>query len=189
MRIISGHYRGRTLQSPSNSSTRPLADRARESLFNILAHGYLKEDGQSRLEGAGVLDAFAGTGALGLEALSRGADLVVFFETDTEAQIALRANIAALKADHRCRVIAGDCRYAPRADRSCDLVFLSPPYHKGLAEPAWISLRAAGWIAQDALIVVELDHRESPPTPKGAILVDERQYGRVRFWFFHNSGA
>ena len=186
MRIIGGRHRGRSLRSPAGATTRPLADRARESLFNILAHGLHKADGQSRLADAVVLDAFAGTGALGLEALSRGATSAVFFEIAPEAQIALRANIAALKEGHRSRVVAGDCRYAPRADRACDLVFLSPPYHKGLAEPAWASLRTAGWVAQDALIVVELDRKEPLIAPQGTILLDERKYGRVRFLFFRD---
>lgn len=190
MRIIGGHHRGRRLQSPAGEATRPLADRARESLFNILAHRFfLDENSRSLLEGAQVVDAFAGTGALGLEALSRGAASAVFFEIEPAAQAALRANIAALKEGARSRVIAGDCRYAPKADRACDLVFLSPPYHKGLAEPAWAALRAAGWLAKAALVVAELDQGEDLAAPDGAILLEERRYGRVRFLFFQDSAS
>ena len=147
MRIISGHWRGRSIIAPPGAATRPTADRVREALFSMLA---------SRLgsfDGLRVFDGFAGTGALGLEALSRGAVHGTFVENDPAAVKALRANIDGMK-------FAADVIVAPMgaigpAPRACDLLLLDPPYGDGLAEPALVRLAERGWIAPHALISVE----------------------------------
>jgi 16S rRNA (guanine966-N2)-methyltransferase len=182
MRIVAGRYRGRRLLAPPGETVRPTSDRAREALFNILSHGRLAAEGIP-FAGAAVLDAFAGTGALGLEALSRGAAEVLFLEQDPEALATLRRNIAALDEDTRVRIIAGDATRPPRAPTACTLVLLDPPYRSGVAAMALTALDAAGWLAPDALVVVELAAREELAPPPGFILLDERVYGAARLVF------
>lgn len=147
MRVIAGRWRGRALQAPAGAATRPTSDRAREAIFSMLA---------SRLgsfEGLDVLDLFAGTGALGIEALSRGAGSACFVEADAAAVQAIKANLAALGA-------AGDVRQGPVASlgpapRAHHLIFLDPPYGQGLADPALANLQTRGWIAPGAIISIE----------------------------------
>jgi 16S rRNA (guanine966-N2)-methyltransferase len=182
MRIVGGRHRGRRLLAPPGDTVRPTSDRAREALFNILSHGRLATEGIP-FAGAAVLDAFAGTGALGLEALSRGAVEAAFIEQDREALAILRRNIAALGEADRTRIVSGDATHPPRAPSSCALVFLDPPYRSGLAAAALGALYAAGWLAPDALAVVELAAREELAPPGGFILLDERVYGGARLVF------
>ncbi len=153
MRIIAGRHRGRTLVAPSGDATRPTADRVRQALFDMLWHA--PWGGRTTIQDQLVLDAFAGTGALGLEALSRGADHCTFIESAKPALAALRTNIAACKEEARTAVLAADATRPPRARVSCGLVFLDPPYGQGLVERALAALSAAGWIAPDALVVAE----------------------------------
>ncbi len=134
MRIVAGTWRGRTLAAPPGEATRPTADRVRQALFDILLHA--PWGGREAIDGVRVLDAFAGTGALGLEALSRGAAHATFIERDHAAIAVLRANVAALGAEDRTRVIAGDVLAPPRAEAPCGLVFLDPPYGNGALPPA-----------------------------------------------------
>ena len=156
MRIIAGAWRGRTLIAPVGEATRPTADRVRQALFDRLLHASWA--GREAVEGAAVLDAFAGTGALGLEALSRGAASAVFIENDPKALLALRRNVAA--ADGKGRVIAGDA-VRPPPGQPCTLVFLDPPYGANLIAPSVAALRRAGWIAPGALIVAEFGRDEA----------------------------
>ena len=158
MRIIAGAWRGRKLVAPEGEGTRPTADRVRQALFDRLLHAAWA--GREAVEDAHVLDAFAGTGALGLEALSRGAARAVFIEKEPAALKARRLNVAA--AEGRGRVLAGDA-LRPPPGQPCSLVFLDPPYGSGLIGPAVAALSRAGWIASDALIVAELGHEETPP--------------------------
>ena len=162
---------------------RPTSDRAREALFNILSHGAFAAAGIPFADRA-VLDAFAGTGALGLEALSRGAAEAVFIENDREALVALRRNIADLGETRRTRIIPGDATRPPPALVACAVAFLDPPYASGLAAPALAALAAAHWLTQDALVVVEIGARE-PFTAAGRVspLIDERVYGAARLVF------
>ena len=132
---------------------------------------------------AAVLDAFAGTGAFGLEALSRGAAEAVFIENDRDALAALRRNIATLGETARSRIIAGDATRPPRATVACAVAFLDPPYKSGLAAPALTALAAAGWLTPDALAVVEIGAREAFLPPDGFALLDERVYGAARLVF------
>lgn len=178
MRIVAGEWRGRSLVAPPGEATRPTADRLRQAVFDMLAHAPWA--GRATLENAVVLDAFAGTGALGLEALSRGAASASFVERDRAALAALRANIAACRAESRCTVVPGDATRPPPG-RPCTLVFLDPPYGKSLVPAALSALTAAGWLAEDALIVAETGRDEAPPTEHP---LAERIHGagRVSFW-------
>ncbi|GGC45753.1 DNA methyltransferase [Siccirubricoccus deserti] len=175
MRIIGGLHRGRRLVAPAGATTRPTADRVRQALFDMLWHA--PWGGREAIEGAVVLDAFAGTGALGLEALSRGAASAHFIENDRAALAALRANIAACDEAARCRVLAGDATKPPRAPQPCTLVFLDPPYARraaaaapGLLEQALAALAAAGWIAPGALVSAEYGTPPEAPPPGFALL-------------------
>ena len=182
MRIVGGRHRGRRLVAPPGEGVRPTSDRAREALFNILSHGGFAASGLP-FAGKAVLDAFAGTGALGLEALSRGASAAVFIETEREALAALRHNIGALGEEDRAHIIAGDASRPPRATMRGAVAFLDPPYGSGLAAPALAALTGAGWLAEDALAVVEVAAREPLPLPSGFSLIDERVYGAARLVF------
>ena len=176
MRIIAGRWRGRVLAAPAGAATRPTADRVRQALFDMLAHAPW-----GGIAGKRVLDAFAGTGALGLEALSRGAAGAWFIERDRAALAALRANIAALAAEGAI-VLAGDATRPPRAPAACDLVFLDPPYGGDFGPRAVAALGAAGWIAPGAVIALELGRDEALPA-LGTMLAD-RAHGaaRVTVW-------
>ena len=179
MRIVGGRHRGRRLVAPPGVAVRPTSDRAREALFDLLSHGSLAAGGVP-FAGAAVLDAFAGTGAFGLEALSRGAAEAVFIERDRDALAALRRNVEALGEAARVRIFPGDAAHPPRGDRRCAVAFLDPPYKSGLAAPALTALDAAGWLAEDALAVVEIAAREEFAPPGGFALTDERVYGAAR---------
>ncbi len=174
MRIIAGRYKGRRLVAPPGLETRPTSDRARQALFDMLIHAPWAE---GALRGAVVLDAFAGTGALGLEALSRGAAYVTFIETGRPALAALRANVAACGADEASRVLPADARRPPPGC-ACDLVFLDPPYGQGLVPVAVAALAAAGWITSRSLIVAEVGAQE--PAPTQAALFAERRLGAAK---------
>jgi 16S rRNA (guanine966-N2)-methyltransferase len=182
MRIVAGSHRGRRLLAPPGETVRPTSDRAREALFNILSHGKLGA-GSAPYAGTAVLDAFAGTGAIGLEALSRGAAAAVFIEQDREALAILRKNVAALGEGARVQIVPGDATRPPHAPSSCSIAFLDPPYRSGLAAPALAALGAAGWLMPEALAVVEVAAREELTPPAGFSLVDERVYGAARLIF------
>jgi 16S rRNA (guanine966-N2)-methyltransferase len=158
MRIIGGAWRGRGLAAPPGAATRPTAERVRQALFDRLLHA--PWGGRPWLAAAHVLDGFAGTGALGLEALSRGAAQASFFETDRAALSALRTNIAACRAGDRCRVLAADATRPPPG-APCGLAFLDPPYGQGLAPRALAALREAGWLAAGAIVVIETGATEA----------------------------
>ena len=181
MRVIAGKHRGRKLAAPEGGEVRPTAARAREALFDILMHGRLS-DGPA-YEDAIVLDAFAGTGAFGLEALSRGARFVTFLENDRVARAVLKENIAALGETQHAAILSGDATRPPRATGPCSLAFLDPPYREDLAAPALVALGKAGWLAENALVIVELAAREDFEVPDGFALLDERRYGAARFVF------
>jgi 16S rRNA (guanine966-N2)-methyltransferase len=178
MRIIAGRHRGRRLAAPTGPTARPTADRARQALFNILAHTDLVE-----LEGAVVMDAFAGTGALGLEALSRGAAHAVFMDNNGGSLAAIHANIAMLGEQARATVLSADAATPPKASRPCTLALLDPPYHSGLVGPCLEGLARQGWLTPDALAVVEVASAEPFTPPAGFATVDERVYGAARLVF------
>jgi len=180
MRIIAGAWRGRALGAPPGHATRPTADRVRQALFDMLLHA--PWGGRNLIEGVHVLDAFAGTGALGLEALSRGAAHATFMETDRAALAALRSNVAACKAADRATLLVADATRPQAASVGCGLVFLDPPYGQDFVPRALAALRAAGWIAPAALVVSETGAEEELP---GCITpLADRTHGaaRVTVW-------
>ena len=179
MRIVAGRHRGRPLTAPPGPNIRPTSDRAREGLFNILEHGRIAGE----IEGTRVLDAFAGTGALGLEALSRGARHVTFFDNARGARIALANNIAACDEEDRTTVIAVDATKPPPTDRPVDIAFLDPPYKSGLLDPALIALDRRGWLGEATLIVAEFSSAESFTPPNFLEEADFRKYGAAQILF------
>lgn len=178
MRLVAGRFKGRVLAAPEGSTTRPTADRVRESLFNILAHG------EPALRGARVADVFAGSGALGLEALSRGAGHVSFFESAPAAAAVILGNVKKLGCEKEAALIRQDALKPPKASEPCQFLLLDPPYKSGLAIPALVALLAQGWIAPDARIIVEVAAAEGFKSPLPDFpIVDERRYGAARLVF------
>lgn len=184
MRIVAGKFRGKALSSPSDDSVRPTSDRARESIFNILG---------SRLgpvlDGKRVLDLFAGTGALGFEALSRGAAHVTFVDTGAEARGLIRDHIQAFGAAGITKLLRRDATAlgTPGTFGQFDLVFLDPPYGKGLGELALVEIATHGWLAPEATLVWEESADVEVTVPDRFTLEDTRDYGaaRVRFMTFN----
>lgn len=179
MRITGGSHRGRPLAVPAGRTTRPTSDKARQALFNILAHGV--ED--FSMDGARVADLFAGSGALGLEALSRGAGRCVFVESDRAARDALGRNVDGLGLADRAVVLGRDVRRLPKADQPVDLVFMDPPYGKGLVGPALQALTRCGWLAPGTLLVIETAADEPPDLPGEFDVIDHRIHGAARISF------
>ena len=173
MRIVGGRLRGRALAAPKSQAIRPTSDRLRESLFNILAHAY----GDS-VNGVRVLDLFAGTGALGIEAISRGAAFCLFVDDGVEARALIRQNVDALGLGQVTRVFRRDATKLGAAHpvEPFALVFLDPPYRKGLALPALAALRDGGWLAPDALVVVEEAADADLVAPEGYEELERRSY-------------
>jgi 16S rRNA (guanine966-N2)-methyltransferase len=186
MRIVGGRHRGRRLVVPPGNAVRPTSDRAREALFDILSHGRFAAEGIPFADKA-ILDAFAGTGALGLEALSRGATEAVFFEQNPEALAALRRNVASLGESDRTQILPYDATRPPRAGKRCAVVFIDPPYRSGLAAPALAAIDAAGWLTPDALAVIEIGTREEFHPPAGFTPLDQRAYGAARLVFLRRA--
>ncbi|HSP97396.1 MAG TPA: 16S rRNA (guanine(966)-N(2))-methyltransferase RsmD [Candidatus Dormibacteraeota bacterium] len=180
LKIVGGKHRGRALAAPEGQNVRPTASRAREALFNILAHASWREDGTSPLLDARVLDAFAGSGALGLEALSRGAAHATFLDNDAGAIKLIGENVRKLGETGAAKVVRADAARPPPAREACDLVFLDPPYRSGQAAPALAALAEAGWVAPGAIVTVELAHNEDIAPPKGFEAIDERRYGAAK---------
>jgi 16S rRNA (guanine966-N2)-methyltransferase len=182
MRIIGGQFKGRAIAAPTGRDTRPTSDRTREAVFNILEHA----DWSPGLEGRRVLDLFAGAGGLGLEAMSRGAAFALFVETDAAARGAIRDNIEVLGLFGTTRIHrrdATDLGVKPAGlGAPFDLVFLDPPYHKGLGERALKRLKSGGWLTDDALVVLECAADEAL-AHDGYFLLDERGYGAAKVVF------
>ena len=180
LRLVAGLHRGRRLAAPPGETTRPTSDRVRQAIFDMLWHAPWA--GREAVEDRRVLDAFAGSGALGLEALSRGAAHASFLEQDRVALAVLRQNVASLKEEARCAVLGGDV-LRPRAPAApCDLILLDPPYGKELVPKAIAALGAVGWIAPGALVVAELGREEALEVP-GWAEVATREHGAVRVVF------
>jgi 16S rRNA (guanine966-N2)-methyltransferase len=184
MRIVSGKYRGKAIVAPPGDATRPTSDRARQAVFNILEHAAWAPE----LNGARVIDVFAGSGALGLEALSRGASFCLFVETDDAARGAIRENIDAMTLFGVTRVHRRDATdLGPRpasAGAPFDIAFLDPPYAKGLGEKAAAELTAHGWLAPGAILMFERGRSEVDPVLEGFEQIDARDYGAARVLFF-----
>jgi 16S rRNA (guanine966-N2)-methyltransferase len=185
MRIVGGRFRGTSLAGPSGLDIRPTSDRVRESLFNILLHGIKDFD----IEGARVLDLFAGTGALGLEALSRGAAYAHFVEDDAEARGLIRRNVETVGAMGITRIYRRDATRLGEIGtlKPFGLIFADPPYGKGLAEKALTSAIEGGWLLPAAVAVVEERASASLAPPEGFALLDRRVYGDTALHFLRHA--
>jgi 16S rRNA (guanine966-N2)-methyltransferase len=185
MRIVGGRLRGRALAVPRSQAIRPTAERLREALFNILVHGY-----GDPVAGARVLDLFAGTGAFGLEALSRGADFALFIDDAADARALLRENVAALGLGGVSRIFRRDATKLGGAHALApfSLLFLDPPYGRGLAEKALASARAGGWIAPGALIVVEEAAKAGFVAPEDFDELERRGYDDTELLILRHVG-
>jgi 16S rRNA (guanine966-N2)-methyltransferase len=183
MRIVGGRLRGRALVAPKTSAIRPTADRLRESLFNILTHAYADPVTDAR-----VLDLFAGTGALGLEALSRGAAFALLVEDAAPARALMRDNVAALGLGGTARIFRRDATALGEAHpvEPFSLAFLDPPYGQGLAERALISARAGKWLLPDALVVVEEAADAAFKPPAGFAEIERRRYDDTELIFLES---
>ena len=184
MRVVGGRLGGRTLAAPKSQAIRPTADRLREALFNILIHGY-----GDPVSGARVLDLFAGTGAFGIEALSRGAAFTLFVDDGAEARALLRENVTTLGLGGTSRIFRRDAtKLGPvHPLEPFTLAFLDPPYGQGLAEKALASARAGGWLTPDALIVVEDATKANLAAPDGFAESERRRYDDTEFIFLRMS--
>jgi 16S rRNA (guanine966-N2)-methyltransferase len=182
MRIVSGRWKGKTLRAPQGDATRPTSDRARQAVFNIIDHAPWSPG----LSNARVLDLFAGTGALGLEALSRGAASCLFLDTSADARAVLADNVEACGAQGVTRVWKRDAAcldpMPPSANGPFDWVFIDPPYGKGL-DAAALSGLAKGWLAPGAFIMLERGRTEAPLAADGYEIVDVRDYGAAQVLF------
>ncbi len=174
-RIIAGRLKGRRLSVPSGRDVRPTTDRMRERLFSMLSHARYPA-----FEGARVADLFAGTGALGLEALSRGASAATFVEQARPSLKALRANIETLGAADCCKVLAMSATTVPKAEAPYDFVFMDPPYRKNLLDPTIKRLLAQGWLGDQSTLVCELASDETFDPPQGLNVLDDRVQGQQR---------
>ncbi len=183
MRIVGGRLRGRTLAAPKSNAVRPTADKLREALFNILAHRY-----DDPITGARVLDLFAGTGALGCEAASRGAAFVLFVDDGADARALERQNVEALGLGGSTRIFRRDAaRLGPVHPLApFDVAFLDPPYGQGLAERALVAAREGGWLAPNALVVVEEAASAAFAAPDGFTELERRGYGDSELIFLRH---
>jgi 16S rRNA (guanine966-N2)-methyltransferase len=180
MRIVGGRFKGRTLAAPKTLATRPTSDRLRETIFNVLAHGHDDACREAR-----VLDLFAGTGALGLEALSRGAAFAVLVDDSAEARGAMRTNIDTLGVGGHTRILRRDAtKLGPvGAFQPFSLVFLDPPYRRGLVEQALGAAVEGGWFAPGALVLAEEAADTAIAWPDGFDILDQRDGGEGRMTF------
>lgn len=182
MRIIAGQHKGRRLTAPSGRNTRPTSDKARGAVFNVISHAPWAPP----IEGALVLDLFAGSGALGLEALSRGAAYAMFVDNDASARRAIETNVRDLRLDDKARLDRRSAtRLGPRpsfTEQAFNLVFIDPPYHKGLVLPALQALLTKDWVSADALVVVETASDETTDFTDWTIC-DARTYGAAKIHF------
>lgn len=187
MRIVAGAHRGRTLVAPKGHSTRPTADRTRQALFNVLEHAAWSPG----LPGLRALDLFAGSGALGLEAISRGSAACLFVDNDAEAANAIETNGHALGVTERIRVDRRDAARLGAHDGgpAFDLAFLDPPYGRRLNEAALAKLAAGGWLTPGALVVVERGADEAALIAAAYEILDVRQWGAARVTFLSFQAA
>lgn len=178
LRIITGQYRGRKLMAPPSTTTRPTSDRVRESIFNVLESYLARAD--LAFENLSVLDAFAGSGALGFEALSRGCPSVTFFEQSPAAYGTLQENAASLNLDRaRVKLMRLDATHPPKVKEPSGLVFLDPPYGKDLVAAGYEALAAAGWIGPETLVVIESGLKDPLPQDLMKKALSTKVYGHT----------
>ena len=189
MRIVGGRLRGKALASPADDRVRPTSDRVRESVFNILAHNDFGVGFE--LQDARVMDLFAGTGALGCEALSRGAKFALLNDDDADSRGLIRQNVEALSLTGVTKIWKRDGQslgaMPPNAGGPFDLVFLDPPYAKGLVNRALTTLRDGAWLSPASVVMAETGASEPLPGVEGFTIEDQRQYGDTRVMFLVRS--
>ena len=187
MRIVGGTHRGKKLHAPSSDATRPTSDRVREALFNRLSHGF----DDFALDGARVLDLFAGTGALGLEAMSRGANFALFVEDATPARGLIRRNIEDMELTGQTKLFRRNALHLGplKQQEPFSLIFLDPPYGKAMGERALASAIEGGWLADNALIILEEAKASAIDWPDAVALLDARAYGDTTIHFARYSGT
>ena len=185
MRIVGGEFRGRALATPKSNDIRPTTDRTRESLFNILSHAY-----PEALDGTRMIEVFAGTGAVGLEALSRGASQALFVETSVEGRGLLRTNIEALGLQGRARIFRRDATDlgAPGTMQPFHFLFADPPYGRGLGEAAFDQCQRHGWLVPGALAILEERATVEPSVGPAYQPLDIRTFGETRMHFYRYGG-
>jgi len=183
MRIVSGRFKGRTLKAPGDAALRPTSDKVRQAIFNILEHAGFAAG--FSLEGARAVDLFAGTGALGLEALSRGAKYCLFIEDAAESRAIIRENVEALGLTGASKIWRRDATNLGALDTLApfDLAFLDPPYRKSLIARALTGLATGGWLNPNALVIAEAAEDETMPAVEGYEMLDDRVYGDTRIAF------
>jgi 16S rRNA (guanine966-N2)-methyltransferase len=184
MRIVGGQFRGKNLEEPDDKRIRPTADRTREALFNILGHGkeYRTSGGPLPI-GAKVLDVFCGTGALGIEAISRGAAQVTFMDNHRQSLKLAQQNARNLDVQRQISLINRDGTLPGSGNSAIDLVLMDPPYKMGLAPASLKQLKAGNWLKQDCICVVELAVKEPFEAPDSFEILDERKYGAAKLVF------
>lgn len=186
MRIIAGQYRGRKLQTLPDESIRPTSSRSRESLFNILMHRF-KEDGTSLLTNARFADICCGSGAIGIEALSRGASDVTFVDHKSASLDITRRNIEALGLSHQAELLQYDVGTLPKTARPYTIIFTDPPYQSGLLPVIAERALNQGWLDAQTLFITEQQKREAPFEHASFLLTDERTYGNARLCFYQTT--
>jgi 16S rRNA (guanine966-N2)-methyltransferase len=188
MRVSGGQYKGRSLFGPKDERVRPTSDKVREAIFNIILHADFEG---FTLDGARVLDLFAGTGALGIEALSRGAAFTLFVDDHLESRAIIRRNVEALNLTGVTKIWRRDATRLdarpPNAGEAFDLVFADPPYRKGLGASALSSALSGGWIAPHAVVVLEEASDQGLVDPDGLVRLDRREYGDTQAVFYRRA--
>ena len=183
MRIVAGKHKGKHIHGPTGVEIRPTSDRVREAIFNILAHSDWGQNEPSGIQGTRVLDGFCGTGALGLEALSRGSHFTTFIDNNFTSLDLCKRNVANLGEAETSAILRGDCLNPVKADDPCDLVFLDPPYKKDITSDALTALSNAGWIAEGAVCVLETSNKLVTEPPKNFEFRNHRSYGSTLITF------
>lgn len=180
MRIISGKHKNRRIEAPQGKEVRPTGSRTREAIFNILTHG---EYGAREVLQGSVADVFCGSGAMGLEALSRGAEHVTFVDKNRASLEAVEFNLDQFDEEENCKVLRTDSTQLPPANKPYDLIFLDPPYETGMGAASLKAALAGGWIDENTAIVLEQSWNEPVKIPEGIAILDERKYGISRMIF------
>lgn len=184
MRIVGGALRGRPLAAPTGKSVRPTTDRVREALFNILTHADWAE---GVLDGTRAIDGCCGSGALGLEALSRGCAACTFIDNHPASLALAKRNAASLGVEDRCHFLRTDIATPPRAAEPASLILIDAPYASDLSETGLHGLTKAGWLADDAIVVLELPKAAKNADPEGFARLDDRRYGESHLVFLRES--
>jgi 16S rRNA (guanine966-N2)-methyltransferase len=188
LRIIAGKHRGRKIFMKDGSDIRPTGGRAREAIFNILLHGKFGGAENSPLIDKRVIDLFCGSGALGLEALSRGAAHVTFVDQSADSITLVKSNIEYFGETQNTKTFRSDSANLPKAQAKYSLAFMDPPYKSGLAPKALESLANGGWLEKDAVAVAEVSQKETIDVPPMYTLIDQRDYGNNRIYFLRYTG-